>query len=257
MNYKSYSGKKKDFDDKAFLYIAKRLFEDLDDSDAVQEKIIDGVGNLLEEPNERNEWAFTSLDRLLLMIRQQIGEANIRQMLQHYEFTQDIDPLFIMERGSDFNYEALREVLGAIVTKVEDKSYLPEYLYHDDNEEYIGDEADDGMLFVDKVRRAFTIAAYLLYGIRNDTMPTETIYEQNVVPSVELTFGVRPWGNYTEVNEFCEAHNLIQYKDVTGEGIRLIVSLAKLFEQGDLLVSGNNRVENQSRNWLKLAKERL
>lgn len=257
MNYKSYSARKKDFDDKTFLYIAKRLFEDLDDSDAAEEKIIDGVGNVLKETNERNDWAFTSLDRLLLMVRQQLGEDNIRQMLHHYEFTKDIDPLFIIQRDHNFNYEALRKVLGAIVTKVEDKSYLPEYLYHEDNEEYIGDDADDGISFVDKVRRAFTVSTYILYGIRNDSLPNETIYEKNVIPSVELTFGVRPWGNYTEVSKFCEAHNLTEYKDVTGEGIRLIVSLSKLFEDGDLLISDNNRVENQSRNWLKLAKERL
>ena len=204
MNYKSYSDKKKEYDNKTFLYIAKRLFEDLDETDAAQEDIIDGVGNVLKNPDSTNDWAFTTLDRLLLMMRQQLGEEALRDMLQHYQFIEDIDPLFIIERGPDYNYANLRKILGAIVTKVEDKSYLPEYLYHDDNEEFI---EDDELNFTDKVRRAFTISTYLLYAIRNDMAPSTVTYDKNVVPSVELTFGIRAWGNCDEISDFAETQH--------------------------------------------------
>ena len=91
MSHKPYATKKQEFDNKVFLYLAKRLFEDLDETDAAHEDIIDGVGNLLKEPNNINNWAFTPLDRLLLLIRQQLGEDSIREILQHYKFIEDID----------------------------------------------------------------------------------------------------------------------------------------------------------------------
>lgn len=254
MDYKSYSDKKKEYDNTAFLYIAKRLFEDLDESDAAEEGIIDGVGNVLQEVNHTNDWAFTALDRLLLMLRQQLGEENVRNMLQHYSFTKDIDPLFIMSHGPKYNYGRLRRVLGSIVTKVEDKSYLPEYLYHEENEEYI---EDDGLNFTEKVRRAFTVASYLLYCIRNNKTPNNTIYDKNVIPSIELTFGMRPYGNFDEIVEFCDGHKLTYAKEITGEGIRLVVELSKLFDDAELLIKDSSRIENQTNNWKKLAKEKL
>lgn len=254
MNYKSYSEKKKEYDNKAFLYIAKRMFEDLDESDAAIEDIIDGVGNVLKNPDPTNDWAFTALDRFLLMVRQQLGDQSLREMLQHYQFIEDIDALFIIEHGSDYNYADLREMLGKIVTKVEDKSYLPEYLYHDDDEEFI---EDDELSFTDKVSRAFTVATYLLYAIRNDTAPSGATYDKNVTPSVELTFGIRSWGDYDEISNFCETHQLMQTREITGEGIRLLVELSRLFVEGNLLINNTSRIENQTRNWQKLAKERL
>jgi len=255
MNYKSYAERKKEYDDKMFLYIAKRLFDDLDETDAAHEDIIDGVGNVLKTPNATNDWAFTSMDRFLLLIRQQLGEDTIREVLQNYEFTKDIDSLFIMAHGMDCDYVKLREVLGAIVTKVEDKSYLPEYLYHENDEEYIEDE--EGLNFTDKVRRALTVATYLLYGVRNQAMPSSTMFDRNVLPSVELTFGVRPWGNHDECIEYCNTHGLTEFSDIKGEGIRLLVTLSKLFVDGGLLLKDSTRVENQTRNWTKLANERL
>jgi hypothetical protein len=255
MKYTSYAARKKEYDDRMFLYIAKRLFDDLDDSDAAHEDIIDGVGNVLKNPDATNDWAFTSMDRLLLMMRQQLGEDELRAMLGHYEFAKEIDPLFIMSHESDYDYQGLREVLGAIVTKVEDKSYLPDYLYHDNDEEYI--EEEDGMNFTDKVRRALTIATYLLYGIRNGSMPSTSHFEQNVCPSVELTFGVRPWGTHEDCVKYCDEHGLTEYRNITGEGIRLLVTLAKLFDGAGLLLKDSSRVENQTRNWTKLANERL
>lgn len=254
MSHKPYATKKQEFDNKVFLYLAKRLFEDLDETDAAHEDIIDGVGNLLKEPNNINNWAFTPLDRLLLLIRQQLGEDSIREILQHYKFIEDIDPLFIMSHDSDVDFKKLRDILGSIVTKVEDKSYLPEYLYHDNDEEYI---EEDEYSFNDKVRRALTVATYLLYGVRNDKTPTDVTFEKNIIPSVELTFGIRPFGSYEECADFCQKHGLAEFDKVTGEGIRLIVSLAKLFVEGGLLINDTSRIENQTRNWTKLANERL
>jgi len=255
MSYKPYASKKQEFDDKVFLYIAKRLFDDLDESDAVEQDLIDGIGNVLKEPNKTNEWAFTSLDRLLIMMRQQLGEDNLRDMLHHYNFTKDIDPLFIMTRDNGFDFEKAREALGSIITKVEDKEYLPEYLYHDDDEEYINE--DDGYSFNDKVRRALTIATYILYGVRNDNAPNTSTFDLNIIPSIELTFGVRPWGTHDDCVKFCDDHQLTELGKVTGEGIRLLVALSKLIIEGDLLIKNSDRVENQSRNWTKLANERL
>ena len=254
MDYKSYSDKKKEYDNAAFLYIAKRLFDDLDESDAAEEGLIDGVGNVLKDVDNTNDWAFTALDRLLLMLRQQVGEDNIRNMLQHYSFTKDIDPLFIMSHGNEYNYGKLRRVLGPIVTKVEDKSYLPEYLFHDENEEYI---EDDGLTFDEKVRRAFTVASYLLYSIRNNQVPNKVVYDKNIIPSTELTFAIRPWDDFDSIVEFCDEHKLTYGKEITGEGIRLVVELAKLFHEGELLIKDSSRIENQCKNWEKLAKERL
>ncbi len=255
MDYKLYSNKKEEFDNKVFLYIAKRLFDDLDESDAAQENIIDGVGNVLKEPNGVNNWSFTSLDRLLLLIRQQIGEKELRNVLNNYEFVKDVDSLFIISNNINTDFSKLRDILGSIVTKVEDKSYLPDYLYHDNNEEYINE--DDNYSFNDKVRRALTVATFILYGVRNDKVPNIISYDKNIIPSVELTFGIRSWGSYEDCFEFCQEHGLTEFDKVTGEGIRLIVMLAKLFVEGNLLINDSTRVENQHRNWSKLAKERL
>lgn len=255
MSYKPYANKKQEFDEKTFLYIAKRLFQDLDETDAAEEELIDGVGNILKEPNKTNDWSFTSLDRLLLMMRQQLGEKNLRGMLQHYEYVKDIDSLFIMTRPVDFDFGKLRNTLGLIITKIEDKSYLPDYLYHDEDEEYINE--DDEYSFNDKARRALTIATYLLYGVRGDSTPSTSSFDLNVIPSIELTFGIRPLGTHDECVKFCEDHKLTEVNKVSGEGIRLLVTLSRLFVSGGLLINDSNRVENQTRNWTKLANERL
>ena len=72
-----------------------------------------------------------------------------------------------------------------------------------------------------------------------------------------MLFGVRPFGNHDDCIKFCESHNLTEVNKVSGEGIRLLVGLARLFVEGGLLINDSNRIENQTRNWTKLANERL
>ena len=249
MEYKSYQDKKKEFDNNVLLYLAKRIFEDYDETDACHLGILDGTGNIQGTPKYRQEWAYTGLDNLITFMKQSIGPSQLQAFFKNFAFIKDIDPLFVMDRGFNIDYGLVRESLGNIVTKVQDKSYLPDYLYHD--EENIP-EIPDHLNFCDMASNALTIGTFLLYAMRKDSIPTSVDFDENIKRAVEMTFSMRPFGEYDECLEYCTENKLVEYNKVSSEGIRLVAEIAMELIDSGILSNNKNRIENQAANWIKI-----
>ena len=253
MAHKSYKEEKEAFDNQVFSYLMKRLFEDYDESDACHEDVIDSIGNVIGSPDEKSQWSYTMFDQFVNMVKQNIGSDNMREMFVYYMHMRDIDPLFII-KNSAIDYKTLKPILGNIATKVNDKSYLPEYLYHES--EYVEDDEmhnDELLNFADQVSKALTIATFLLYTLRrNHKLIGEDFPE--IIESVESTFNMRSFGDFNYTNDFCKKHGLIDNMGITDEGIRLVVAIAKDVCDSPVLNSDGNGRHNHRHSWNKLGK---
>lgn len=253
MEYKSFESQKKDFDQIAINYFVKRIFDDISESDSTQEKITDSVGNIVNQPTNKNDWAFTHFDKLILALKNSLGSKYLRNLLSEYEWVKDVDSLFIMNMKKGTDISNVRKHLGMLVTKMEDTSFLPPDIVH--KEEYI-EYDDENENFCDKVSKALTMATFLLYAYRNDKVPSEIDFNHNICPSVEISCNIRPFKDFNKCKELCEKQKLIDTSGITMEGIRKMKSVAECLYDGKILSMNANRVENQSHNWEKLARLR-
>lgn len=252
MEYKSFEEQKKAFDNVITHYFVKRIFDNISESDSTLEGITDSVGNIVKQPTGKNEWAFTHFDKLILSLKNSLGDKYLRNLLSNYEWIKDIDPLFIINMNKHVDLSNVRKHMGMIVTKMEDTSYLPPDISH--KEEHI--EYDENENFCDKISKALTMATLLLYAYRNDKVPTEIDFKKNVCPSVEISFNVRAYKDYDKCKKHCEDQKLMGIDGITPEGIRKMKSIAECLVDGNILQENANRVENQSHNWEKLGKLR-
>jgi len=257
MKYKSFEEQKKIFDNLLVHYFAKRVFDDVAESDSTMEDITDSVGNIVNPPTNKNEWAFTHFDKLILALKNSLGTKYLQNLLDHYRWIKDIDPLFIMNMKKDTDLSNVRKHLGMIVTKMEDSSYLPSDVEHSaEHIEYESENKNERESFCDKVSKALTMATFLLYSYRNDRVPTGIDFDKNICPSVEITFNIRCFGNYEQCKKHCTEYRLIDDSGITPEGVRKMKSIAECAYDANILSENTNRVENQSHNWEKLAKLR-
>lgn len=248
MNYKSYQEKKKEYDDQIYVYLAKRIFDDYCETDACMNDIIDDTGAIINNPTHRNDWSYTKLDNFITYLKQYIGKDNLRAFFKNYKNLHELDPLFIMTHGNSIDNNKVIDSLSKIITKMQDKSYLPEYLYHSD----VNVEEDESKTFSEQASHALTLATYLLYAIRLDRTPSKVDFEHNIKPSVEITFNYRPCDDYNGICSYCEENKLTYSGKITSEGIRLVVEIATELVNSGLLSNDKSRVENQSANWIKL-----
>lgn len=246
-----YKKTKSDYDNKAFVYLMKRLFEDVSETDACNSDIIDSLGNKIADPDKNDKWAFTMLDQFMMLIKSRIGANELKILLSNFEYTKFIDPLFIINMKSGTNLHKVKDAFDTIISTVHDKSYLPENLYHSDDSyvELNGDE----MNYCDHLSKALTIGTYLIYAIRLDRLPNEVEFDGNILASVETTFNVRSIGTYNEIKDFCDKNKLVEYDRISKEGIQLVVKLAKIAVDGNLLSTSKDRIESQNHNWKRLA----
>jgi len=253
MEYKSYEKQKENFDQLATNYFVKRIFDSIADADSTREDITDSVGNILiNEPAPKSKWAFTHFDKLILSLKASLGEKYLQNLLQHYKYIEELDPLFIMNMDKNTDIKNVRKHLGLIITKMEDVSYLPMGVEHD--EEHIEDDEEETVS--DKVSESLTIATLLFYTYRNDRIPTEIDFNANVCTSVEMTFNIRAYKNFAECKEFCLKNKLINVTSITRDGIRKMKSIAECAYDGNILANTKNMIEDQSHNWEKIAKLR-
>lgn len=245
-----YKKTKIDFDNKMYVYLMKRLFDDIQESDACNMDIIDAMGNIIGTPDKSDKWAFTMLDKFILLIKKQVGHDNLKSLISNFEYIKNIDPLFIMNMKAGTNLHTVKDTFDKIVTAVNDKEYLPESLYHDDS--YV-EMKEEVLNYCDYVSKALTIATFLVYTIRHDRVPTTIEFDGSIINSVEATFNVRAIGSYDEIKKFCEDNNLIDHNNITKEGIKLLVRLSKIIVSGNILSTNRDRIENQAHNWKRLS----
>jgi hypothetical protein len=248
MTYKPYKQEKKQFDNQVFSYLMKRVFEDYDESDGCHEGIIDGIGNVIGNPDSRSEWSYTMLDQFINMLKQNLSEEALRGIFKQYSYMRDIDALFIIKNG-DIDYSQFKEGFSNIITKVNDKSFLPEYLFHEDS--YV--EEEEGLNFTDQVSRSLTVGTFLLYTLRGNRNLVDVDFS-DVLESVECTFNMRPFGTFDVISKFCNEHGLIDSSAITEEGIRLLVMLSKEVTDCNILTKYKEMRHNHRANWIKLSK---
>lgn len=248
MNHKPYKEEKEQFDNQTFAYLMKRVFEDYDESDGCHEGIIDGIGNVIGKPDGKSEWSYTMLDQFINMLKQNLSEDALRNIFDNYSHMRDIDPLFIIKNG-DVDYTKFADGLSNIITKVNDKSFLPEYLYHEDS--YV--EEEEGINFTDQVSRSLTVGTFLLYTLRGNRNLVDVDFS-DVLESVECSFNMRPFGTFDTISTFCKDHGLIDSSAITEEGIRLLVILSKEVTDCNILTTSKEMKHNHRANWIKLSK---
>ena len=130
MKFKKSQEKKKEFDEMVAMYLANKVFTPISQTDAYSEQVIDGVGNVIKEPNSTNDWSFTVLDKMILAFKQHFGEAKLKELLKNLEWTGDIDPFLIINSKKDSGLNKIKDCLKLIVTKVEDADYMPDKVEH-------------------------------------------------------------------------------------------------------------------------------
>lgn len=246
-----YKKTKLEFDNKLYVYLMKRLFDGIQESDACNMDIIDSIGNIIGNPDGSDKWAFTMLDKFMLLIKKQIGEDNLKSSVSNFEYIKYIDPLFIMNMKNGTNLHKVKDTFDKIITAVNDKEYLPDSLYHNDSYVEMNEES---LNYCDYLSRSLTIATFLIYAIRVDRVPTSIEFDGSIINSVEATFNVRALGTFEEIKKICEDNKLIDHNKITSEGIKLLVKLAKIIENSNILNVTKDRIENQAHNWKRLSK---
>jgi hypothetical protein len=113
-----YKKTKLEFDNKLYVYLMKRVFDGIQESDACNMDIIDSIGNIIGNPDGSDKWAFTMLDKFILLLKKQMGEDNIKSLVSNFEYIKYIDPLFIMNMKSGTNLHKVKDTFDKIITAV-------------------------------------------------------------------------------------------------------------------------------------------
>ena len=253
MKHIPYKQQKKTFDDIAMRYIARKIFDDIGSSDAANEGLIDTIGNEVSKADETNEWAFTSFDRFILALKQEIGADKLKSMLSPMEWVTKVDSLRLL--NSTTKPLTNNEIAGysALISKIDEIGYLPRGVARNDTFVQDDDEEFEFGDFSERLSFAFTVVNFLLYALKESDVPTSIDFEHNICPSVELTFYSRPFDDYSKIKQFLLDNEMIETKGVTPDGIRFIHSVAQLIAKHDLCSNENARIEDQTRNWRALA----
>ncbi len=249
MKHIPYNEQKKKYDYAVMSYIAKRIFTDIDDTPAFNAGVIDSFGNMRKDPVG---WEFTNLDRFVLAIKQQIGEENLRDLLEVYSDHADINDFRLMRTMDKPFIPSEMDSLKKIVSTMESLAYLAEG--RDDS--YIDDENVDHCGFDGRVSNALTLATFLLYAMKLERMPTSVEFFTTIIPSVEVTFYHSANNDYDQLKEFIQKNKLMDEKSLATRAVRALVSAATSMLDGGLLTMDGSRIEDQSRSWEKLGTRR-
>lgn len=246
-----YRQNKKIYDDVAMLYLSKRIFEDIDETDAYRDGVIDSVGNVVNK-NYKGE-SFSNLDKFVLAIKQRIGEDNLRDLLSSFSKVKDVSALRIMNSANrPVNFSEL-DYLKKIVAKIESLSFLP-----DSDPNYSHIESDDNDIehgtMEYRISRSLTIATMLLYSLKSAKKINKVDFTENVIPSVEVTFHIKACDEYDELLEFVTKHQLMTENTISNKAVKTLVAIGRDMMDGNLLTHDSSRIENQSNNWELLGK---
>lgn len=247
MKQVSYQEQKITFDDIVMKYIANRIFTPISESDACVNGLLDDIGNVISDPTSKNAWTYTNLDRFVLMVKQYIGERKLTETLDVYYYCGEVPALKLLNgMNKKFNKSEV-EFIDKIVAKVESVSYLPDGSQVSGN--YLDDSDECKIL---RISRVFTIASMLLYTLKQEKVPNSIEFDANILNSVEITFYMNAFNNFTECKKYLEDCRLIDGGKISDSGIKLLVSIAHDMVDGNLLSDNGTRIEDQSRSWKRL-----
>lgn len=248
MKHISYNEHKKKYDAAVMSYIAKRIFTDIEDSSAFKAGLIDSVGNMKSE--NPVGWEFTNLDRFVLAIKQQIGEENLRELLDVYSDHSALNDFRLMRSMEKPLNQYEVDHLKKIVATMESLAYLPEG--RDDS--FIEDDEQADIDY--RISTTLTLATFLLYAMKLGRIPTSIEFFSNIVPSVEVTFYHSANADYDYFKKYVIDSQLMTDKSLSSRTIRALVSVAGSMVDGGILSNDGSRVEDQTRMWEKLGSKR-
>lgn len=237
-----YKETKEKFDNRVYGYLAKRLLEPIEDTDAFGCGHVDEFGNELE-PSE--DWSYTKLDRLVLGIRAALGDR-VKAIVKEAGYS-GMDPLACMLGKSgpdDFGKN-----FSPVVKLVEEAAYIPV-----SERGKPGEIPDTDSPLNQRVSFALTVATYLLVCLLKDRNITPAEFDKEVLPGVEATFGVRSIGTAGEIAGYLRGAELIDGKDITQQGIVLAVRVAREIVKNDLFTRCTRGIDNLSKSWEQLAR---
>lgn len=238
---KLYTKKKQEFDDTVYGYLVKRLATPVTDSDAYHTGHVDEKGNELKKPDD---WSYTRLDRLVFDLKAILGDR-VNGIGKPYA---DVDAYALMNGNVDVGKYA--DKYHQVLATVEEAAYIPANLRGQAGE---ADETSD-IPMGDRISFALSVANFLIFAARFGRFPNEVEVDDEVLPSVESTFGIRALGSSREFMEYARNAKITDGRGLNNDGYVLLVRIARKIVNADILKPRACAGEfNQSEQWRTVA----
>lgn len=237
---KLYKEKKKEFDDIAYGYLVKRLSMPITDSDAYHTGHVDEMGNELKKPDD---WSYTRFDRLIFDLKSILGDR-VNNLGKQYA---DIDAYALMNGRVDT--KKYMSAYQPILSIIEEAAYLPPELRGKAGETNETSE----LPITDRISFALSVANFILFSARFGRFPNEVEIDNEVLPSVESTFGIRSLGSQAEFLDYAKSAKITDGRGLNNNGYVLLVRAARKIVSSDVLKPRGNGDFNQSEQWRTVA----
>ncbi len=237
---KMYTKKKQEFDDTVFGYLLKRLTTPITDSDAYHTGHVDEKGNELKPSDD---WSYTRLDRLVFDLKAILGDR-VYNIAESYA---DVDAYALMNGIVDATkYTAKYHPILAVI---EEAAYIPSALRGQAGE---ANETSD-LQMSDRISFALSVANFLLFSAKFGRFPNTVEIDDEVLPSVESTFGIRALGSQQEFIDYARNAKITDGRGLNNDGYVLLVRVARKIVSSDILKKREFGEYNQSEQWRTVA----
>ena len=237
---KLYTKKKQEFDDTVYGYLVKRLTTPITDSDAFHTGHVDEKGNELKKPDD---WSYTRLDKLVFELKAILGDR-VNGLGKSYA---DVDAYALMNGRVDTGkYVANYQPVLAVI---EEAAYIPASLRGQAGE---SNETSD-LPLGDRISFALSVANFLLFSARFSRFPNTVEIDDEVLPSVESTFGIRALGSQEEFLEYARNAKISDGRGMNNDGYVLLVRAARKIVSTNILKPRDFGEHNQAEQWRTVA----
>ena len=237
---KLYKKKKQEFDDTVYGYLVKRLTTPITDSDAFHTGHVDEKGNELKKPDD---WSYTRLDKLVFDLKAILGDR-VNGLGKSYT---DIDAYALMNGSVDTGKYAAN--YQPVLAVIEEAAYIPASLRGQAGE---GNETSD-LPLGDRISFALSVANFLLFSARFSRFPNTVEIDDEVLPSVESTFGIRALGSQEEFLEYARNAKITDGRGMNNDGYVLLVRAARKIVSANIMKPRDFGEHNQAEQWRTVA----
>ena len=136
-----------------------------------------------------------------------------------------------------------------ILSIIEEAAYLPPELRGKAGETNETSE----LPITDRISFALSVANFILFSARFGRFPNEVEIDNEVLPSVESTFGIRSLGSQAEFLDYAKSAKITDGRGLNNNGYVLLVRAARKIVSSDVLKPRGNGDFNQSEQWRTVA----
>ena len=235
-----YTKKKQEFDDTVYGYVVKRLTMPITDTDAYHTGHVDEKGNELTPPEG---WSYTRLDKLMFDLKAILGDR-VNNLGKSYA---DVDAYALMNGNVDTGKYAAK--YQPVIAIIEEASYIPAGMRG-----WAGEDNETSDLpLVDRISFALSVANFLLFAAKFGRFPNTVEIDDEVLPSVESTFGIRALGSQEEFLDYARNAKITDGRGLNNDGYVLLVRTARKIISSDILKPRDFGENNQSDQWRTVA----